>query len=299
MPDPDLLAPGPDGSEPADGAAPVTGETTTLATAQRPSDRPSAAGDRVRFVLRGVGQTLITAGLVVLLFVVYEVYITNIFAHEQQTRVHNALEREWRDGTDPLALPGGNQNAIPLGTGIANLYIPRLGRDYAFTIVQGSTVPTDGELEKGPAHYRDTALPGAVGNFAIAGHRVGKGEPFLNLDHLRAGDAVIVETRSTWYVYRVIGDAATNDLAKADGNGVPGREIVSPSDGDVLLPIPDRPGATPTSADRYLTMTTCHPKFTANQRMIVHAQLVPSFDTPRTGDSMPASISDLYNAKGL
>jgi sortase A len=257
---------------------------------------PMTAGDRVRFLLRGVGQTLITGGLVILLFVVYEVYITNIFAHRLQVRVHNALETQWTNGKDPLDLPGAGQSGIPIGSGIANIYIPRLGKDFAFTIVQGTD---DGSLEKGPGHYVGTALPGQIGNFAIAGHRVGKGEPFLNLDHLKPGDAVIIETKTAWYVYVVEGDVRTGDLGVKDINNVPGREIVYPSDGRVLFPVPDNQGLAPTDHDRYLTMTTCHPKFTATQRMVVHARLDTARTVARTSDKMPASINALYNKAGL
>src|SRR4051794_648449 len=151
------------------------------------------AGDRVRFVLRGIGQTLITAGVVVLLFVIYEVYVTNYFAHEAQQRTRTALQKTWVNGkADPLLpLPGQSLPPLPEGKGIAILYIPRLGNDYSFAIVEGTS---DKDLTKGPGHYTGTALPGQVGNFAVAGHRVGNGEPFLNLDHLRAGDAIIVRT---------------------------------------------------------------------------------------------------------
>jgi sortase A len=255
-------------------------------------------GDRVRFVLRGVGQTLITAGLVVLLFVVYEVWITNLFAEREQSHVANAFRQEIVGGKDPLlALPGSKDPTIPLGTGIANLYIPRLGKDFHFTIVQGSIVPTDSQLEKGPAHYRDTQLPGQVGNFAMAGHRVGKGEPFLNLDQLRAGDAVIVETGSAWYVYRVKGQQ--HGLSKQDSDGIPGRKIVAPNDGDVLLPKPNHVGAT--ADEPLLTMTTCHPKFTAQKRMIVFAALDTSATVNIAAKSgtdvlaMPASVKALYS----
>src|SRR3954449_2454851 len=250
--------------------------------APAPAEKPAkSVGDWIRFVLRGVGQTLITLGLVVLLFVVYEVWITNIFAHREQSKVANALKHEWANGQDPLlALPGSSDPTIPVGTGIGVLYIPRLGRDYHFTIVQGSTVPNDAELEKGPAHYKDTALPGRIGNFAVAGHRVGKGEPFLNIDKLRSGDAVIVETKSSWYVYRVLGTPAgrnpeTVRAKVAEDNGspvlLPGREIVEPSAGRVLLPVPNNGGVRPSQA--LMTMTTCHPKFTASHRMIVYSKL--------------------------
>ncbi len=256
----------------------------------RDNPNPSTA-DWVRFGLRGTGQTLITAGLVILLFVVYELWVTNIFAHEKQAKAHSQLEKEWAQGKDPLpqddprlVLPGGKQATIPIGSGIANLYIPRLGPDYHFTIVEGTD---DGSLEKGPGHYVGTALPGQIGNFAVAGHRVGKGEPFLNLDHLKPGDAVVVETKSSWYIYRVKGNAQTGDLSDRGTDGIPGQEIVSPSQSAVILPVPDHPGQKPT--EKLMTMTTCHPKFTANQRMIVHAVL--GRVVPRVANKLPKELS--------
>jgi sortase A len=245
--------------------------------------------DWIRFGLRGIGQTFITAGVVILLFVVYELWVTNIFAHAEQVKVHNQLEKEWAAGTDPLntgklALPGDKQAVIPTGTGIANLYMPRLGTDYHFTIVEGTD---DASLERGPGHYAHTALPGQVGNFALAGHRVGKGEPFLNLDHLRPGDAVVVETKSEWYVYRVKGNVQTGDLSDKGADGIPGREIVSPSDAGVIAPVPDHPGAAPT--EKLMTMTTCDPKFTATRRMIIFSALARV--VARTGTQLPKELA--------
>ena len=244
-------------------------------------------GDRIRFVLRGAGQTLITAGVIVLLFVVYELWVTNIFAHQKQVRVHRVLEEQWAQGDDPLVgrlnLPGSTQSTIAAGQGIANLYVPRLGSDYRFTIVQGVD---SASLEEGPGHYPTTQLPGQVGNFAVAGHRVGKGEPFLNLDQLRAGDAVVVETKSTWFVYRVSGNAAIGDPTVAGADGIPGREIVAPSDVAVIDPVPGRPGARPTES--LMTMTTCHPKFSANQRLVVHAGLART--VVRNGNQLPKEL---------
>jgi sortase A len=260
--------------------------------------------DKVRFALRGIGQTLITLGCVVLLFVVYEVWITNIFAAHQQSKVASALKQEWQKGKDPLLpLPGSGDPSIPVGQGIAVLYIPRLGRDYHFTVVQGDVTPNDAQLEEGPAHYKNTALPGQVGNFAVAGHRVGKGEPFLNLDKLQSGDAVIVETKTEWYVYRVLGKPAGGnpqkeheDVRVAGGGTVslPGREIVDPADptvGRVLAPVPDnvQDGA----AVALMTMTTCHPKFTASHRMIVYSRLQTKL--ANTNLKMPASVLALYD----
>jgi sortase A len=250
-----------------------------------------STGDKARFVLRGVGQTLITLGLVVLLFVVYEVWITNVFSLQANHKVATKLEQQWNKAADDplLPLPNGADPTIKFGTGIANLYLPRLGGDYHFAIVEGTN---QGDLEKGPGHYAGTALPGEVGNFAVAGHRVGKGEPFLNIDKLRSGDAVVVETKSYWFVYRVKGHPAGGDPQKStDADGIPGREIVSPSDGNVLLPVPNHSGGKPT--ERLMTMTTCHPKFTATQRMIVYSVLQTR--VPHTGNSMPAAIKALYS----
>jgi sortase A len=145
----------------------------------------------------------------------------------------------------------------------------------------------DGSLEKGPGHYVGTALPGEVGDFAVAGHRVGKGEPFLNLDHLKPGDAVVIETKSNWYVYQVKGDVQSGNLDDRGTDGIPGREIVSPSDTAVIGPVPDHRGEKPT--EKLMTMTTCHPKFTANQRMIVHAVLARV--VPRVDNKLPKELS--------
>jgi sortase A len=244
--------------------------------------------DVVLLTLRGIGQTLITAGLVILLFVVYEVWVSNLFADAKQSAVHKTFEQQIVSGDNPLvgqsALPGSGAGTIPTGTGIANIYMPRLGSDYHFTIVEGTN---DADLEKGPGHYSGTALPGQVGNFAVAGHRVGKGEPFLNLDQLQPGDAVVIETVSDWYVYTVLGDKTTGNLATPGVNGVVGREIVKPSDVSVILPVPDHPATTPTTA--LITLTTCTPKFSATDRMIVHGSLTRTI--PRQGDLLPKELN--------
>jgi sortase A len=254
-------------------------------------------GDKVRFVLRGIGQTLITCGVIVLLFVVYEVWVTNWFSERENHKLLKELQQEW-------ALPDSGLNALKVGDAMGVLYIPRLGQDYKWAIVQGSEVPNQDQLAKGPAHYGKTALPGQDGNFAVAGHRVGKGEPFLNLDHLRSGDAVIVATRDAWYVYRVLGTPTGQDpqhvTAKPWPNApitLPGREIVDPGDGNVLLPVPDHPEITRDAdghwPDHLMTMTTCHPKFTAAQRMIVYAAL--QMTIRGNGDVMPAQVKALYS----
>ncbi|HEY2042577.1 MAG TPA: class E sortase [Jatrophihabitans sp.] len=288
-------------------AAPEDGAGKTDAASEVAARPIRSRGDVIRTVVRGVGQTLITAGLVVLLFVVYEVWVSNIYAHQRQDKVHKQYVQAVQRGQDPLHgedrlnLPPGKQVIIPAGQGFANLYIPRFGKDYAWTIVQGVA---DADLERGPGHYTSTAVPGQIGNFSVAGHRVGKGEPFLNLDQLQPGDPIVVQTATNWYIYRVLGDAAQFQaaskigdpkrrsdaeaaaLAAPDKQGVVGREIVSPSSVGVIAPVPNANTQTPTRA--LMTMTTCHPKYTANQRMIVHAALARAVAV--SGQSTPREL---------
>ena len=279
-----------DESMSADDVAHAESGRGSTAVLTRPA-APMTTGDRVRMVVRGVGQTLITAGLVILLFVVYEVWVTNIFADRKQAQVASQFQQVLDNGGngDPLkgktklSLPAGEQVVLPVGVGFANLYIPAFGKDYAKTIVEGVG---DVQLEEGPGHYPKTAVPGQIGNFAIAGHRVGKGEPFLNLDQLKAGDAIVIETADTWFIYTVLGDTATGDPTVKSASGIAGREIVSPSDVGVIAPVPDSPDLTPTMA--MITLTTCHPKYTANQRMIIHGDLTRS--VPRQGDTLPTEL---------
>jgi sortase (surface protein transpeptidase) len=235
-----------------------------------PPPARTAAADRGevpapgRGVLRGaarvLGELLVTAGVVVLLFVVYELYVTDLLAARAQDHLSGQLKDEWAApaaGTDPTQ--------VPVGDGFAVLRIPRLGGDFSRVVVEGSG---QDELAQGPGHYVGTAMPGQPGNVAIAGHRVGKGSPFLDLDRLRPGDAIVVETENNWFTYRVLGDPATGNFT-TDPSGIPGQEIVLPTAVDVIAPTPDALNSAPTG--NYLTLTTCHPKFSARQRMVIHA----------------------------
>lgn len=223
----------------------------------------SRAGDLVRTGLRGVGQLLLTIGFVLLLFVVYELYVTDILAGQAQEELSDELREEW-DG----AGSGGTPAPITpeVGQPFAFLHIPGLGAGWNRAVVEGTGAE---ELEQGPGHYVGTALPGQPGNFAVAGHRVGRGSPFLEIDELRPGDPIVVETADAWYVYRVLGDPATGDFATGP---VPGQQIVSPSEVSVISPTPLAPPEVPPSG-AYLTLTTCHPEYSARQRLIVHAVL--------------------------
>jgi sortase (surface protein transpeptidase) len=216
-----------------------------------------------RVLVRGVGELLVTAGLILMLFVVYEVYVTDLLNGRQQHELTDQIHQQWDDAPAPTATPV----APPVGDPLAVLHIPRLGADYARVVLEGTD---EDQLSQGPGHYAGTALPGQPGNLALAGHRVGKGSPFLNADQLRPGDPIVVETADSWFVYRVLGDPRTGDYT-TDPSGIPGQQIVPPSDVAVIGPTPGAVGAAATRA--YLTLTTCHPKYSARQRLIVHAVL--------------------------
>lgn len=274
---------------------------------------PQHTADRLRTAVRSFGEVLITIGMVLLLFVVYELYWTDVVSAGKQATATDTLNQEWARGDNPLitspaapAVPGegssvGQQRtsaySVALGDGFAKLHIPSFGADYQFTILQGTSTDT---LATGPGHYEGTAFPGQSGNFSVAGHRVGKGAPFNDLDLLQSCDSIVVETAQDWYVYRVLpmaeevaGWAAGRGRADAscrgvggesgpvvplggDYAGVVGREVVYPSQSAVIAPVPDKPGATPATgnAGSLLTLTTCTPRYSAEQRMIIHAVMV-------------------------
>jgi sortase A len=208
----------------------------------------SRSTEAIRLFFRGVGQLLITAGVVVLLFVVYELWITNIFQASSQHHLKSQLLNEWAHaGAHPAAL-----QPLHLGGAIGLLYVPRFGPGYQEVIVEGVR---EQDLQKGPGHYPGTAMPGQIGNFVVSGHRTTYGAPFNHLDELRPGDPIVIETVAAWFTYDVTGN-----------------ETVLPDDIAVIAPVPDRPGVRPTQ--RLLTFTTCTPEYSASHRLVVHGRLV-------------------------
>ena len=248
----------------------MTDPGNDLLPASTPARAPAPARDPLwRVLVRGAGELLVTAGLIMLLFVVYELYVTDLINGRTQDHLAQRIHDQW-NAAAPVAPSAPSSPAAPLvappvGQPLAVLHIPRLGAGYSRVVLEGTS---EDQLAEGPGHYVGTALPGQPGNLALAGHRVGKGSPFLDADQLRPGDPIVVETADSWFVYRVLGDPATGNYT-TDASGIPGQEIVRPSDVSVIAPTPG--GAAATAA--YLTLTTCHPKYSARQRLIVHAVL--------------------------
>jgi sortase A len=134
------------------------------------------------------------------------------------------------------------------GNAIARMYIPRLNLHWV--VVEGVDLK---DIRYGPGHYPGTAMPGQLGNFAVAGHR----SPgiFWDLDRVGKDDLIIVETRTNWFVYQVFLN-----------------HIVTPHSLEVIAPKPNFPGASPEEPD--MTLTTCNPRWNNYQRMAVHARLI-------------------------
>jgi sortase (surface protein transpeptidase) len=283
--------------------------------------------DPVRATIRGVGQVLITAGVVVLLFVVYELWITNIFGEHRQAAATSRLDKLWATEQVVVTQPGAavvteSDNpvvTVPVaassqtgarsrhydtaeGVGFAKLYVPSFGADFVFTIIEGTN---ENDLYAGPGHYIGTQYPGEPGNFAMAGHRVNKGAPFNDLGLLHSCDSIVVETVDSWYVYRVlpmpdeVASWSSTSHQHCDGvnvqtgkyTGVYGREITAPSDYQQVLPVPHvNSAAVPTDAEKLITLTTCNPKFSDAQRMIIHGVLVKTY--AKDGSFLPPELAE-------
>ena len=184
----------------------------------------------VRRVVAGIGRVLITVGVLILLFVAYELWGTGISEARDQHRLKNQFKTLQQ--APPPASPGVALPPPPDGDAVAIIEIPKINVTKA--VVQGVGVE---DLKKGPGHYPQTPLPGQKGNAAIAGHRTTYGHPFYDIDALKAGDDI----------------------------------FISPHDVAVLDPTPDN----------LLTLTTCTPRFSAAQRLIVVSRLIgPAKEAP-------------------
>lgn len=293
------------------GAGRISGDLGDLAPSPRPRPRSGHVPpeqDRTRTVVRTIGEVLITLGMVVLLFVVYEVYITDLLSAGKQREATAQLDDSWQDLGTPGPQRADHFEGLEEGDGFAKMYIPSFGADFQFTIVEGTTTES---LEVGPGHYTDTAYPGQPGNFSVAGHRVGKGAPFNDINLIQSCDAIVVETKYSWYTYRMV-PLAEEKAGWAEGKGkdprcrgvealggpyqeLVGQEIVLPTNGGVIAPVPHQPGITPSSGEMVslMTLTTCHPRFSDKERLIVHAVLVEEMaKNPDKPDERPAAMQE-------
>lgn len=210
-------------------------------------------------LVRGIGWTLVTAGSVILLYVVYVLWFTGLETAQEQRDLGQHFETLLRQ---PVATPTDPQTPpeplvdepIELGEAFAALWFERDGErvinsDILY-VIEGTSVA---DLKRGPGHYVDSAVPGGEGNLGIAGHRTTYGSPFWALDELTEGDTIhVVDRAGTEWVY------AFRE-----------QRVVRPTDVWVVNePDPLGLGAP------MITLTTCHPRASAAQRLIAWGELI-------------------------
>jgi sortase A len=211
----------------------------------------SGLGSALRFTIRLGAELAITAGVVLAAFVFYLLVWTN----HQTAQAQDGLLDDFHAQKEHVKKDGGGKDAAEKpesGDGLGVLHIPALGQDWEWVIVEGVT---DDDLAKGPGHFPGTALPGDVGNFAVAGHRSTHGEPVATLDQLEVGDSVVVETVDGWLTYQVMWE-----------------RILSPSATEVLDPVAGHPGEE--AEQRTMTLVTCNPRWGSSERLVIGTQLV-------------------------
>ena len=202
--------------------------------------------DRLRSVLSALGAILTGAGVLILLFVAYQLWGTGLYTSRQQGSLRSEFKQKLEAApstTSTTVNPANLPPPQPSGEAVATIRIPKIGVDK--TVVQGVGLA---DLRKAPGHYPETPMPGEQGNAAIAGHRTTYGAPFNRLDELAAGDEILVTTVKGSFTYTVTG-----------------LKVVKPSQTEVL-------NATPTPT---LTLTTCNPKYSAKERLVVSASIAP------------------------
>ncbi|MDJ1131620.1 class E sortase [Streptomyces iconiensis] len=199
------------------------------------------------------GELLITAGLVLALFVVYSLWWTNVLADRDSKREGDRVRDNWAADRTP--------GSLDTKDGIGFLHVPSMSEKDI--LVKKGTNPK--ELNQGIAGYYDKPVKSALpqdqsGNFSLAAHRDGHGAKFHDIDKIGKGDAVVFETKNTWFVYKVYATLPQTSKYNVD----------------VLSPVPKESGKK--KAGRYITLTTCTPVYTSRYRYVVWGELVRTQD---------------------
>ena len=253
--------------------------------------------------LGAVGRLMILAGVLILLFVAYQLWGTGLQTQAAQERLRADLEQQLAEARDqagggdgtttvpdasvedpgtvedpgdlvaqPGAAPGDGRPAetadlgVTWGDAIGQIEIERIGVDFVY--IEGVDLSL---LTDGPGHFPSTAFPGQPGNAALAGHRTTYMAPFNRIDEVEPGDLVTITTVQGTFTYEV--------MAQPDGLG---HRIVGP----------DAIEITEDKGDNRLTLMACHPKYSAAQRIVVEAQLVGN-PAEATAPSDPGELTEL------
>lgn len=259
-------------------------------------------------ILGGIGELLITLGVLGLLFIVWELWWTGIDAESDRQdtldqfyaampehpssddtddaeNAENATPADFEtcytlpDGTDigcaPMMAQLAAENQV-MGT----LYAPRLGDEWAAPVREGVTAE---QIDRGGVgRYPDTEMPDEPGNFSVAGHRNTHASMLGRQDDLQLGDRLYLVSPDGIYTYEVAE-----------------RQVVAPHQTEVLAPVPNEPGVAAEFGT--LTLTTCHPMFSNAERLIHHAE-IRDF-TPLGGEAAEElahdeSIRDMFYTGG-
>lgn len=195
---------------------------------------------------RFLGYILISVAIYAVAVIGYRLIWTNYVAEQEAKSKTISIRKEWNT-------PNAEATTKP-SAGFAFLYIPRL-RDSVWELPISQGIDST-QLETGTGHYPKSALPGESGNFAVAGHRSGNGEPFADFDRLQQGDRIVIETKDKWFVYVLDQDIE-----------------VKPDEVWVLDPNPAGLAST-VGTDKLITLTTCTPRYGTSGRWIWWGHLV-------------------------
>ncbi|MBM7167188.1 class E sortase [Streptomyces sp. G44] len=233
-------------------------EKQARAEAPAPAPAPRRRGrGPIATAVSVFGELLITAGLVLGLFVVYSLWWTNVVADREAHKQSEKVRDRWAGGPGSVDTRGG----------IGFLHVPAMGNG-EILVKPG----TDSKLlNDGVAGYYKKPIKSALpqdkkGNFTLAAHRDGHGAKFHKIDKIEKGDAIVYESRDKWYVYKVYATLPSTSKYNVK----------------VLDPIPKESGAK--KPGRYITLTTCTPVFTSNYRYVVWGKLerIEKVDNKRT-----------------
>jgi len=224
----------------------------------------------VRIAIRTFGELLITGGVFLLLFLVWQLWWTDVEANAKSEDILETTRSVFA-GTEANGTGGGDllteseiAGAGPSGAAVAIVHMPTIGETRAVMNGVELSILNQGVL----GEYPESEEPGEIGNFAVAGHRTTYGRPLWNIAELSPGDPIIVETKNDYFIYRF------------ERN-----QVVTPLQTDVIADVPGDRGAEAT--ERSMVMTACHPKFSADQRIIAFNSF--DYEQPRS-DGPPTEM---------
>lgn len=240
-----------------------------MSSTTRPA--PPGIGQRI---IRFLGWSFITVGAVLLLYLVWLLWFTGLGTSEAQDDLlegfpgfgdaAGADDDLFGDRGDDPGLDGMDDDEATASGGVAVLEFERPGSDVApvnpdpLVVVSGTD---DAALRRGPGAYTDTAGPGQQGNFVVVGHRTTYGAPFYDIDDIRPDDLVhVTDPDGRRYTYRIL---------EGSSEVSPGARIIAPDDLWVLNNDPLNMGR-----GTYITLISCHPRFSAAQRIVAFGELV-------------------------